>query len=62
MNESPEDNKFPMTVTETEDGGFIIEWDGSHPVTSIFNEWTEQDFINMLDLACRDALEPEIDK
>lgn len=50
------DPDFPMAWTELEDGSFNIEWDETHPVTSRFNSWTEQDFINFLSNSLRDAL------
>jgi len=36
-----------MNVTETETG-FTIEWDPDDPVESVFNTWTEQDFIDVI--------------
>lgn len=33
---------------ENEDGSFIITWDSNDPVESIFNTWTEQDFIDAI--------------
>jgi hypothetical protein len=53
------DPNFPMTVTEEEDGSMTIEWDESHPVTSYFNNFTEEDFINMIIDACKDVLGEE---
>lgn len=38
---------FPFWVTIEEDDSITIEWDKSHTVTSIFNSWTEDQFINM---------------
>jgi len=35
-----------MNVTEQEDGVFTIEWDPDDPVEHVFNDWTEQDFID----------------
>lgn len=35
-----------MTVTFEEDDTMKIEWDETHPVTSVLNDWTEQDFLN----------------
>ena len=53
---------LPLTVTENPDGSFTIEWDENHPVTSVFNTWTEQDFIDTLDRACKDVLGEEYDR
>lgn len=50
---------FPMTVTEEEDGSFTIEWDQNHPVTSYFNNFTEEDFVNMIMDACKKVLGKE---
>jgi hypothetical protein len=52
---------FPMTVTEEEDGSFTIEWDPDHPVTSCFNGFTEQDFIEMIMAQCKLVLGEEIE-
>jgi hypothetical protein len=48
---------FPMTITENADGSFVIEWDENHPVTSIFNNWTEKNFLDMLMQACSDTID-----
>ena len=42
------DPDFPFWVVEEEDGSLTINWDETHPVTSVFNTWTESDFIEML--------------
>jgi hypothetical protein len=36
-----------LEVEETEDG-FIFTWDPFDPVESVFNNWTEHDFEQML--------------
>lgn len=33
---------------ETEDGCFTISWDPDDPVESVMNDWTEEDFINVI--------------
>ena len=38
-----------IEVTENEDGSFDISWDENSPEESIFNDWTEEDFINAID-------------
>lgn len=48
---------FPFCATEEEDGSMTLRWDKEHPMTSIFNSWTEQDFINMLIAAATDTME-----
>ena len=54
---------FPMNVTYEEDGSITFEWDENHPVTSVFNDWKEKDFIRMLADACEQILsENESDK
>ncbi|MFZ9316486.1 MAG: hypothetical protein ACO236_04320 [Candidatus Nanopelagicaceae bacterium] len=38
-----------MTIqVEETDQGFIIEWDPDDPVESIFNDWTEEDFLTVI--------------
>jgi len=37
-----------IDCTENEDGTFTITWNGSDPVESILNDWTEQDFIDTI--------------
>ena len=37
-----------ISVTENDDGSFNISWDENDPAESIFNDWTEQDFIDYL--------------
>jgi hypothetical protein len=39
---------FPFWCTEEEDGSLTMNWDENHPITSVFNDWTEQQFIEML--------------
>jgi len=48
-----------MKVIENEDGnGFTIEWDANDPVESLFNDWSQDDFIRAL----QQGLEQEIMK
>ena len=37
-----------IKVTEKENNSFDIEWDENDPQESIFNDYTEQDFINLI--------------
>ena len=37
-----------IEVTENENGSFTISWDENSPTESIFNTWTEEDFINAI--------------
>jgi hypothetical protein len=48
---------FSFYVTEGEDGSLIFEWDRDHLVTSVFNDWSEQDFIDMLVNAAKETIE-----
>ena len=50
------DSDFPFAVTIEDDGSFTFKWDESHPVTSVFNGWTEQDFLDMLVSAAEETL------
>lgn len=54
-----ENHDLPLKVTEIEDGVFQIEWDENHPVTSVFNNWTEQDFLRLIDERCKEVLGDE---
>ena len=57
------DTDFPMNVTYEEDGSITFEWDEYHPVTSVFNDWKEEDFVRMLmDASERVLSENEPDK
>lgn len=56
MNDMTEE-EFPFFVTEEEDGSLTFAWDEKHPVTSIFNDWTEEDFKNMILKGCAHVLE-----
>jgi len=47
---------FPFYVTEEEDGSLTFTWDRDHPVTSVFNDWTEDDFTDMLVRASNAAI------
>lgn len=53
------DPDFPLNVTFKDDGSFTLEWDEEHPVTSIFNTWTEKDFIDVIMKQCRETLGKE---
>lgn len=55
-----ESDHWPMAVHEHEDGTFSIEWDEFHPVTSIFNDWTQEDFVNAIKLSLEMAIEQEL--
>jgi len=37
-----------IEVTQDSDNQFTISWDENDPYESIFNDWTEQDFIDCL--------------
>lgn len=45
-----------INVQENEDGTFTISWDENDPVESMFNTWTEQDFIDCLMEYCKKVL------
>ena len=48
---------FPFYVTEEEDGSWTFDWDPDHQITSAFNDWTEQDFVDMLIDAAKRTIE-----
>ena len=37
-----------IEVKETPDGSFTIFWDKADPVESMMNDWTEEDFIQVM--------------
>ncbi|MFZ9341997.1 MAG: hypothetical protein ACO24P_00150 [Candidatus Nanopelagicaceae bacterium] len=39
-----------LKVIENEDGSLTIEWEPDHPFASIFDEWTEDDWIEAIRL------------
>ena len=41
---------------ENEDGTFTISWDENDPIESMFNDWSEQDFIDLLWRRCEEIL------
>ena len=47
---------FPFFMTEEEDGSTTFSWDSTHPVTSVFNDWTEKNFKDMILEACARVL------
>jgi len=48
-----------MDCKEEEDGSFTITWNPDDPVESIFNDWTEQDFIDVIMAKCKEVLGEE---
>jgi len=48
---------FPFFVTQQEDGSTTLTWDSEHPVTSVFNDWTEEQFMSMILEACARVIE-----
>lgn len=48
-----------MKVTEEQDGSFTIYWDSNDPVESVFNTWTEEDFIQCIKDSAREILGEE---
>jgi hypothetical protein len=48
-----------IDVKQNEDGSFTIEWDSEDPYESIFNDWTEEDFTQMLLEYCEEILAKE---
>ena len=46
-----------INVKENEDSSFTISWDPDDPVESIFNEWTEQDFIDAIMAECNRVMD-----
>jgi len=48
-----------MKVTEEQDGSFTIDWDPNDPVESVFNTWTEEDFIQCIKDHAKEVLGEE---
>ena len=48
---------FPFSVTFEDDGSWTFDWDQNHPVTSVFNDWTEKDFMDMLINAAQETID-----
>jgi hypothetical protein len=42
------DPAFPFWVVVEEDDSITINWDPDHPITSVFNDWTPERFMEML--------------
>ena len=54
--------EFPFWVDEEEDGSLTINWDPNHKITSVFNDWTAENFINMLTSSAKDIIASHSDK
>jgi len=52
---TPEDDG--LRVSENEDGTLQIEWDPNDARWSMFNDFTEQDFIDMVTSYCKTVLD-----
>lgn len=48
-----------IEVKEEDDGTFTISWDQNDPQESIFNTWTEDDFIQVIRERCNQILNDE---
>jgi hypothetical protein len=48
-----------IDVKENEDGSFTISWDPNDAVESIFNTWTEQDFIDAIMKRCNEVMKDD---
>lgn len=46
-----------IEVTQREDGSYDISWDGTDPLESQLNVWTEEDFLNAIRDKCLELLE-----
>jgi hypothetical protein len=49
-----------IEVKENEDGTFTISWDENDPKESLFNTWTEDDFIRAIEQHLK-QIENELD-
>jgi hypothetical protein len=41
------------------DSSFTIEWDENDPIESVFNDWTEEDFLTAIRERCKEVLGDE---
>lgn len=48
---------FPFWVVEEEDGSLTINWDPGHKITSVFNTWTEEDFVDLLTKKAQEVID-----
>jgi|GEM_PF-3277087 len=48
MSSIMDDNK--LQVIENEDGSLTIQWEDDHPFAAIFNEWSEDDWVEAIRL------------
>lgn len=48
-----------IDVKENEDGSFTISWDSNNSVESVFNTWTEQDFIDAIMKRCNEVMKDD---
>lgn len=56
-----ESDLFPLSVCEHMDGTFSIEWSETDSVTRIFNDWSQEDFIQCIVQGCENAMSLEIE-
>ena len=50
------DELLPITVTQTGEKQFTIEWDEKDIVTSLLNDWTTEDFQEAIRVGCAELL------
>ena len=48
-----------LAVYEEDDGSLTFEWDENDPIESVFNTWTEQDFIDAIMEKAKEVLGEE---
>lgn len=48
-----------IKVEEKGDGSFDISWDENDPVESIFNTWTQEDFVKVIESYLNQLLEED---
>jgi len=48
-----------ITATINDDETITFEWDENHPVESMLNTWTEQDFMNAILNYCKETIGEE---
>jgi hypothetical protein len=48
---------FPFYCLTEPDDSMTLYWDPNHPITSVFNTWSEEDFTECIVTAAKEVLE-----
>ena len=50
------DPSFPFWVTEEENGSLTVNWDPNHAITSVFNNWTAEQFVDLFTTNAKETI------